>query len=112
MCVSEKFALRFNLSARNHHDAPEGRKLIKSIDSNVVRYLIMDRAYEDDKTRDLALKRLVLVVPPKKIENLPGNMTRNYINVVTKLSVFSFVLNDFEKFLLATINLILYIFLL
>lgn len=113
MCVSEKFALRFNLSAGNRHDAPEGRKLIKSIDSNVGRYLIMDRAYEDDKTRALALKQgLIPVVPPKKIENLPGNMTRNYINVVTKLSVFSFVLNDFEKFLLATINLILYIFLL
>ena len=48
--------MKFNLSAGNSHDAPEGRKLIKSIDSKVARYLLMDRAYEDDKTRALALK--------------------------------------------------------
>jgi len=104
--------MKFNLSAGNRHDAPEGRKLIKSIDSKVARYLLMDRAYEDDETRALALKQwLITVVPPKRIENLPGNMTRNYINVVTKLNAFFFVLNDSEKFLLAMIKLILYIFL-
>lgn len=104
--------MKFNLSAGNRHDAPEGRKLIKSINSKVARYLLMDRAYEDDETRALALKQgLIPVVPPKRIENLPGNMTRNYINVVTKLNAFFFVLNDSEKFLLAMIKLILYIFL-
>ena len=72
MCVSEKFALRFNLSAGNRHDAPEGRKLIKSIDSNAGSYLIMDRAYEDDETRALALKQgLIPVVPPKKNRKSP-----------------------------------------
>ena len=72
MCVSEKFALRFNLSAGNRHDAPEGRKLIKSIDSNAGSYLIMDRAYEDDETRALALKKgLIPVVPPKKNRKSP-----------------------------------------
>ena len=104
--------MKFDLSIGNRHDAPEGRKLIKSIDSKVARYLLMDRAYEDDETRALALKQwLITVVPPKRIENLPGNMTRNYINVVTKLNAFFFVLNDSEKFLLAMIKLILYIFL-
>ena len=42
--------MKFNLSAGNRHDAPEGRKLIKSIDSKVARYLVMDCAYEDDET--------------------------------------------------------------
>ena len=59
--------MKFNLSAGNRHDAPEGRKLIKSIDSKVARYLLMDRAYEDDETRALALKQgLIPVIPPKK----------------------------------------------
>ena len=43
-------------------------------------------------------KVLFLLFLLKRIENLPGNMTRNYINVVTKLNAFFFVLNDSEKF--------------
>ena len=64
--------MKFNLSAGNRHDAPEGRKLIKSIDSNVAKYLLMDRAYEDDETRALALKQgLIPVVSPKKNRKSP-----------------------------------------
>lgn len=35
----------FRLSAGNKHDAPEGRKLIKSFYSEHNHYLLMDRAY-------------------------------------------------------------------
>ena len=64
--------MKFNLSAGNRHDAPEGRKLIKSIDSKVARYLVMDRAYEDDETRALTFKQgLIPVVPPKKNRKSP-----------------------------------------
>ena len=64
--------MKFNLSAGNRHDAPEGRKLIKSIDSKVAGYLVMDRAYEDDETRILTFKQgLVFLVPPKKNRKSP-----------------------------------------
>lgn len=47
----------FRLSAGNKHNAPEGRKLIESFYSEDNYYLIMDRAYEDNKTRELAIKQ-------------------------------------------------------
>ena len=62
--------MKFNLSAGNRHDVPEGRKLIKSIDSKVARYLLMDRAYnDDDKTRALVFKQgLMLKLRQRNIE--------------------------------------------
>ena len=64
--------MKFNLSAGNRHDAPEGRKLIKSIDSKVARYLVMDRAYKNDETRVLTFKQgLIPVVSPKKNRKSP-----------------------------------------
>ena len=54
------------LSPGNAHDAPEARKLIAELDGNG-KPLAMDRAYEDNETRELARKRhFVPVVPPKK----------------------------------------------
>ena len=65
--MSEKFALKIQLSAGNRHDAPEGRKLIESLSCKSGYYLLMDRAYEDNETQALALMQgLVPVVPPKK----------------------------------------------
>ena len=72
ICASEKFALKFHLSAGNCHDAPEGRKLIGSIGFKIGKFLLMDRAYEDDETRYLALTQgLIPVVPPKKNRRIP-----------------------------------------
>ena len=57
----------FRLSPGNFHDASEGRKLIESIYSKNNNYLLMDRAYEDDKTLALAKDHgFNTVVPPKK----------------------------------------------
>ena len=56
-----------SLSPGQAHDAPEGRKLLSDMEkpSNSP-VLMMDRAYEDDRTRQLALDlELVPVVPPK-----------------------------------------------
>ncbi len=49
-CVSEKFALKIQLSAGNRHDAPEGPRLIESFSCKVGWYLFMDCGYEDNKT--------------------------------------------------------------
>ena len=62
----------FRLSAGNKHDAPEGRKLIESFYSEDKHYLLMDRAYEDNETRELAVKQgFVPVVPPKRNRKNP-----------------------------------------
>lgn len=62
----------FRLSAGNKHDAPEGRKLIESFYSEDKHYLLMDRAYEDNETRELAVKQgFVPVVPPKRNRKSP-----------------------------------------
>lgn len=60
--ASAKFAIIFRLSARNKHDAPEGRKLIENFYSED-----KDSAYEDNETRELAVKQgFMPVVLPKR----------------------------------------------
>lgn len=45
----------------------------------------MDRAYEDDKTRSLAMENgFIPVVPPKKIVKILGIMTKIYTNAAMK----------------------------
>ena len=59
--------MKFSLSGGEKHDAPEGRKLIEKMKTNEPCSLLMDRAYEDDKTRALAIEQgFTPVVPPKK----------------------------------------------
>ena len=55
------------LSAGNCHDVTEGREIIRSLKSKTVRYLLMDRAYEDDKTRVLAFSCGFIPVVSSKI---------------------------------------------
>ena len=59
--------MAFHLSGGGCHDAPQGRELLENRDAvhtNVS--LLMDRAYEGDNTRDLALELgYGLCVPPK-----------------------------------------------
>ena len=67
LCCTSSCPVVFRLSPGNAHDAPEGRKLIESIYSKNNNYLLMDRAYEDDKTLALAKTHgFKTVVPPKK----------------------------------------------
>ena len=72
LCCTSSCPVVFRLSPGNSHDAPEGRKLIESIYSKNNNYLLMDRAYEDDKTLTLAKEHgFNAVVPPKKNRKLP-----------------------------------------
>ena len=78
----------FRLSAGNKHDAPEGRKLIESFYSEDKHYLLMDRAYEDNETRELAIK---LLFRQKETVKILGNMIRNFTSAVMKLNDIFFV---------------------
>ena len=59
--------MAFTLSPGNAHDAPEGRKLLNTLEKPADNpAMIMDRAYEDDATRQLVLDLgFRPVVPPK-----------------------------------------------
>ena len=66
VAASARCAIGFSLSPGQAHDAVEGRALLDSLQLPVGCHLIMDRAYEGDKTRQLALNfGLIPVVPPK-----------------------------------------------
>ena len=66
--ASDRAAVSFSLSAGNVGDGPEGRKLLNFTAANKAhRYLIMDQAYEGDKTRALATELgYIPIVPPKQ----------------------------------------------
>jgi transposase len=70
--ASAESAVAFALSPGNSHDAPEGRKLLGLISSEHKHYLLMDKAYEDEATRGLAVKQgFIPVVPPKSNRREP-----------------------------------------
>ena len=67
LCCTSSCPVVFRLSPGHSYDDPEERKLIESIYSKNNNYLLMDRAYEDDKTLALAKTHgFKTVVPPKK----------------------------------------------
>jgi transposase len=68
----------FALSPGQANDAPEGRKLLTALGPPPEpRHLIMDRAYEGDETRQLALDLgFIPVVPPKSSRLNPWNYDR------------------------------------
>jgi transposase len=64
--------LTFTLSPGNNHDVPEGRKLLKIISSDDKHSLIMDKAYEDDEPRKLAVNQgFIPAVTPKSNRKEP-----------------------------------------
>ena len=67
VAANDRTAIIFSLSSGEKHDAPEGRKLISQLKVNEPCSLLMDRAYEDEQTRLLAIQHgFIPVVPPKK----------------------------------------------
>ena len=68
VAADARTAITFSLSPGQRHDAPEGRELLRTVgpvESEVC--LIMDRAYEGDETRQVALALgFAPVVPPKQ----------------------------------------------
>jgi transposase len=68
VAADARTAITFALSPGQAHDAPEGRKLLHRL-GRMPRpfHLLMDRAYEGNETRQLALDLgYVPVVPPKQ----------------------------------------------
>ena len=67
VAADARTAITFALSPGQAHDAPEGRLLLRKLGgANWPIHLIMDRAYEGDETRQLALDlNFIPVVPPK-----------------------------------------------
>jgi len=79
---SAKFALAFNLSPGNNHDAPEGRKLLETIRSEDKHYLILDKAYEDIETRTLAEEQgFIVIVPPKANRKEPWDYDKELYKI-------------------------------
>jgi len=73
VAASDREAIAFTLSPGQAGDAPEGRKLLETLElSNSQIHLIMDRAYEGENTRELASELgFIPVVPPKRNRNSP-----------------------------------------
>ena len=106
VAADSRTALTFALSPGNAHDAPEGRKLLSShggVEQKT--YLIMDRAYEGDETRQLALELgYDPVVPPKSTRIEPWEYDkeiykrRNEIErLFRRLKGFRRIFSRFEK---------------
>ena len=67
VAANARTSITFALSPGQAHDAPEGRALLRKLgEAKWPIHLIMDRAYEGDETRQLALDlNFIPVVPPK-----------------------------------------------
>jgi len=65
VAADARTAVNFSLSPVNASDAPERRELLKQT-TLFAKYVVMDRAYEGDETRQLVFDLgLTPVVPPK-----------------------------------------------
>ena len=65
VAAGSRVAVKFLLSPGNVHDAAPGRELLKATDLQAD-FVIMDRAYEGEETRQLVLDfGMTPVVPPK-----------------------------------------------
>ncbi len=73
VAADARTAVTFSLSPGQAHDAPQGRRLLNRLGAqNQKRFLLMDRAYEGDNTRQLALDLgYHPVVPPKSNRHEP-----------------------------------------
>ena len=78
VAADARTALTFALSPGQAHDAPEGRTLLQRFGKQSRPIpLVMDRAYEGDETRQLAVELgYVPVVPPKQNRCTPWDYDR------------------------------------
>ena len=78
VAADARTALTFSLSPGQAHDVPEGRKLLRRLGRQRANpALVMDRAYEGDATRQLALDLgFTPVVPPLKTRREPWTYDR------------------------------------
>jgi len=78
VAADARTVVSFSLSRGQAHDAPEGRKLLRTLETNgPKRFLLMDRAYEGESTRALAAEiGYQPVVPPKQNRKDPWEYDR------------------------------------
>jgi transposase len=83
VAANDRIAVAFKLSEGQWHDAPQGRRLLETAgfsslmtDGYKIK-LLADRAYEDNKTRNLiAEKEFMPVIPPKVNRKEPWEYDR------------------------------------
>ncbi|AVO42361.1 IS5 family transposase [Simplicispira suum] len=78
VAADARTAVTFSLSPGQAHDAPEGRRLLQSLGpTSRPIHLLMDRAYEGNETRQLALDMgFIPVVPPTRTRLDPWEYDR------------------------------------
>ena len=78
VAADARTAVTFSLSPGQAHDAPEGRRLLQSLGpTSRPIHLLMDRAYEGNETRQLALDLgFIPVVPPTRTRLDPWEYDR------------------------------------
>ena len=90
-------AVAVSLSPGNAHDAPEGREIIKEVHGNG-KPLVMDRAYEDEKTRSVAEKHnFIPVVPPKKNRKKPWEYDKELYKKRNEIERFFRCLQEYRR---------------
>ena len=98
--------MTFSLSVGQAHDAPEGRKLLRRLGpQRASPALVMDRAYEGDETRQLALDLgFTPVIPPLKSRREPWQYNREMYKrrneierLFRRLKGFRRIFSRFEK---------------
>ena len=106
VAADARTAIQFSLSPGQAHDAPEGRKLLNRLGRQQERFaLIMDRAYEGNETRQLALALgYEPVVPPLRTWVQPWEYDRELYKrrneierLFRRLKGFRRIFSRFEK---------------
>ena len=106
VAADARTAITFSLSLGQAHDAPEGRKLLNRLGQQHNRVsLIMDRAYEGNETRQLALELgYEPVVPPLRTRVDPWEYNREMYKrrneierLFRRLKGFRRIFSRFEK---------------
>ena len=106
VAADARTAITFALSPGQAHDAPEGRKLLTRLGpQRPGPFLLMDRAYEGNETRQLALVLgFISVVPPLRTRVHPWEYNRELYQrrneverLFRRLKGFRRIFSRFEK---------------
>ena len=97
--ASDRSAVGFSLSGGECHDAPEGRLLLDAIKRQPEQiYLLMDKAYEGERTRNKALEKgFVPVVPPKSNRRDPWEYDKERYKGRNKIERYFLRLKRFRR---------------
>ena len=97
--ASDRSAIAFSLSGGQAHDAPQGEMLLDGIERLCEQvYMVMDRAYEGDKTRAKVIEKgFIPVVPPKKNRKHPWIYDKERYKERNEIERFFLRLKRFRK---------------